>query len=121
MAAAGSAAKAWWPRCPSPNALMLPPEGAIAGLGDGLRRGFTGSRSSAIRTNQQTDWSIGWLSDRRTRNESGTGDYLLVLAPPQLRSCPVAGAGTPAAGVAPAGAFRCSNSPAGQAQIGFGL
>ena len=49
------------------NALMLlPSEGAIAGLGDGLRRGFLLAQDQArICTNQQTDWSIGWLSDRR--------------------------------------------------------
>jgi outer membrane PBP1 activator LpoA protein len=45
------------------NALMLlPSEGAIAGLGDGLRRGFLLAQDQArICTNQQTDWSIGGL------------------------------------------------------------
>ena len=68
------------------NALMLlPSEGAIAGLGDGLRRGFLLAQEQArICTNQQTDWSIGWLSDRRDIANQLRHRRLppVVLAPP---------------------------------------
>ena len=65
--------------------LLLPSEGAIAGLGDGLRRGFLLAQDQArICTNQQTDWSIGWLSDRRDIANQLRHRRLppVVLAPP---------------------------------------
>ena len=74
------------------NALvLLPSEGAIAGLGDGLRRGFLlAQEQSRLCTNKQTDWSIGWLSPGSDLSEKLKHRSLppLLVAPPAAALVP---------------------------------
>jgi hypothetical protein len=68
------------------NALMLlPSEGPVAGLGDGLRRGFSLAQEQArICGAPTTEWSVGWIKPGADLRKNLRYRVLppLVLAPP---------------------------------------
>ena len=71
--------------------MLLPSEGAIAGLGDGLRRGFLlAQEQSRLCSDKQTDWSIGWLSPGADLTEKLRHRALppLLVAPPAAALVP---------------------------------
>ncbi len=73
-----------WP-LPGNALMLLPSEGAVAGLGDGIRRGFSlAQEQSELCGAPKTQWSVGWIKPGSDPSSQLGNRRLppLLLAPP---------------------------------------